>query len=987
MAIAYVVHASEDSRFVEQQLVVPLPVLGFDRWVSVRHLAGSSITQAQAIAASGVVLVVLSESAARSSTVTNELKQVAKVGRRVVPVRIDHTPLADLAQGAESLAAIDLRPDPAQPLTPERVASALRPRLATATSVSPDAGVEERAVPLPWDPGVCSVLLARAVAQHDYSQSDQLVARLATWLQRTRAPYGVEAARQDLGTLRRQRQFPLMQRYASAVRETGMDDPNVMRQSAQALIELGQFDDAIGVLNRILAQTDRRHPESYEARGLLGRAYKQMYVNAPGPHAGHLLLTAIDDYYDAFRENQGLVWHGINAATCITRAARDLGTVVFENPQRIAQDVLETLTRLGREKALEAFDLATRVEALALLLDFDAAGDALTDYLQHPGANAFEVSSTHRQFEQVLRLQEHPQGKVLVDRLWEAVQRHRAPLALRSSDDAARVSALVSVTDPNWMPHSEATVSARLGTIIAIECDPSAIRGLLDDPLVLGVTESRRTNDARECARSVPFVGVPPEYQFAEGAFEERGGNALVAVIDDGLDVLHQAFLDGKGKPRIVGVWDQRDKSGTPPPGFDFGTYHDAAAIAGYVENQHVPSALGRDPDGHGTHVASIAVGRPAGDFKGGVAPEARLLFVIADPRKPLGYAVEYVAALNFIANVADELGTPVVVNVSQGMNAGAHDGRSLVERGFDNFSDFGSRPGLVIVKSAGNAGSANGHAAIQLAAGANTKVRWKRATDPKWEYERLEFWWSSKDIYELALVTPSGDRSERVTVRRPPVTGLVGDCPYRLQFVQRDPFNGDSRLTIEIGSAAGNVGHVPKGTWTLEIRHVGGPGNLPMDGWIERGPLPASEFLPPHVSSDNSLTVPGTAYNVITVGAVEVGQDDSISDTAFTSRGPTRDGRNKPDVSAPGACVVAARSGTNDGAFADDGTSMAAPFVTGAVALLLSRAVAVKMDPLPSSAQICPVLQEKTRNRNTLWNSAQGFGVIDVAALLAAFE
>lgn len=985
MAIAYVVHASEDSRFVEQQLVVPLSVLGFDGWVAAKYLApDSSImdAQARAMAASSVVLVVVSAGAARSAMARHELKQAAKIGRRVVPVRIDHTPLE--AVGLESLAAIDLRHDPAQPLTPERVALALR-SLPSATSVSRDAGVEGHAVPIPWDAEVCSALLARAVAQHDDSQSGELVARLAAWLRRSGTRYGAGAARKDLGTLRRERQFPLMRRYASAVRATGMDDPNVMRQYAQALIELGQFDDAIDVLKQILAQPAGGGDESYEARGLLGRAHKQMYVNDPGPHTGHLLLSAIGYYHDVFREDPELVWQGINAATCMTRAARDLAMVGAENPQHIAREILETLARRAEEKELQAFELATRVEALALLLEFDAAEVALSDYLQHPDAHAFEVSSTHRQFEQVLQPQER-QGRVLVDRLWEAVQRHRAPLALRAEDDATRVSALVSVTDPNWTPRAEVTVSARLGTIIAIECRPSAIKGLLADPLVLGVTESHRTSGGRECVRSMPFLRVPPEHRFTEGD-PERGKNALVAVIDDGIDVLHQAFLDEKGESRIVGVWDQRDTSGLPPKGFDFGTYHDATAIAGYVKTQQVPASLGRDPDGHGTHVASIAVGRPAGQFTGGVAPEAQLLFVIADPRNPLGYSVEHVAALNFIAKVADESNKPVVVNVSQGMNAGPHDGRSPLEQGFENFLGLGGKAGRVIVKSAGNAGSANAHAGIQIAAGTNAKVQWKRSKDPNWEYDRLEFWWSQKDTYEFVLVSPSGNRSAQVTIRNPTVNGMVGNCPYRLQFVRRYQFNGDSQLVIEIGSADGNTGQVPKGNWTLEIKHVEGPGNLPMDGWIERGPLPASEFLPKYANSAKSLTVPGTAPNVITVGAIEVGEDDSISDTDYTSLGPTRDGRNKPDISAPGTNVVAARSGTSDEAFADNGTSMAAPFVTGAVALLLSRAVANKMDPLLSSAQICPVLQEQTRNRNTLWNPAQGFGVIDVAALLAAFE
>jgi subtilisin family serine protease len=460
-----------------------------------------------------------------------------------------------------------------------------------------------------------------------------------------------------------------------------------------------------------------------------------------------------------------------------------------------------------------------------------------------------------------------------------------------------------------------------------------------------------------------------------------------VAVIDDGIDVLHEAFLDAGGKSRIVGVWDQRDRSGTPPPGFKLGTYHDADAIAGYIEKQEVPNALGRDPDGHGTHVASIAVGRAAGDFAGGVAPEAQLLFVIADPRDPIGYSTEHVAALNFISQEADRLGKPVVVNVSQGMNAGAHDGRSLLEKGFENFSDFGSKPGRVIVKSAGNAGSANGHAAIQLTAGSTEEVTWRRAKDPNWEYDRLEFWWNSGDTYRFTLVAPSGDESQPADVRQPTVGGMFGDCNYRLQLVRRNQFNGDSQLLVEVGSDdTTNEGRVPAGDWTLRITHVDGPGNVPMDGWIERGPVPASVFQPPHVSPRGSLSVPGTARNVITVGAINVAKDDTITATKFTSLGPTRDGRNKPDVSAPGANVLAAKSGTSSGAFADDGTSMAAPFVAGAVALLLSRTVA-KGDPWPTSAQVCPVLRQKTRIRNVAWHPAQGFGVVDVTALLAAFD
>ena len=69
-----------------------------------------------------------------------------------------------------------------------------------------------------------------------------------------------------------------------------------------------------------------------------------------------------------------------------------------------------------------------------------------------------------------------------------------------------------------------------------------------------------------------------------------------------------------------------------------------------------------------------------------------------------LGYSVAHHAALTFVTATAEELGLPVVINVSQGMNAGAHDGSSALEAGFEEITGSGRTPGVVIVKSAGNA-------------------------------------------------------------------------------------------------------------------------------------------------------------------------------------------------------------------------------------------------------------------------------------------
>ena len=78
-------------------------------------------------------------------------------------------------------------------------------------------------------------------------------------------------------------------------------------------------------------------------------------------------------------------------------------------------------------------------------------------------------------------------------------------------------------------------------------------------------------------------------------------------------------------------------------------------------------------------------------------------------------------------------------------------------------------------------------------------------------------------------------------------------------------------------------------------------------------------------------------------VGAVGPGIPVRVG--AFSSFGPTRDGRQKPDLCAPGVEVQAALHSSGDGAVATDGTSVAAPHVTGAIALLLSKAAAEVAD------------------------------------------
>jgi hypothetical protein len=172
------------------------------------------------------------------------------------------------------------------------------------------------------------------------------------------------------------------------------------------------------------------------------------------------------------------------------------------------------------------------------------------------------------------------------------------------------------------------------------------------------------------------------------------------------------------------------------------------------------------------------------------------------------------------------------------------------------------------------------------------------------------------------------------------------------------------------------------------------------------------------------SITPPGTAKNCLTIGATENNRptftrtyqqgfgytadpiaSDRMADNpegivAFSSRGPTADGRIKPDVVAPGSYILSTRSRDTHGAgwglsadplyYFNGGTSMATPLVAGCAALVRDYLAAEQHLPTPSAALVKAMLingaqdvagQYVASEAGDIPNNSEGFGRVDMVA------
>src|SRR6185436_15294569 len=202
------------------------------------------------------------------------------------------------------------------------------------------------------------------------------------------------------------------------------------------------------VLQAVLGDPATPPNELDESIGLLGRLYKQLYVN-PGDASltGHRPFAhlAIEQYLRGYKNNpERNYFHGINVVALLRRSAADgidLHTEEFPNPNELAAQLLSTLQQAAACYSGDppAYETATRVEALVALNRFDDALKVAVQYVTSADADAFEIGSTERQLREIWRLDkvESGGGQILSLLRGELLKKENGSLLLKE-DEARR---------------------------------------------------------------------------------------------------------------------------------------------------------------------------------------------------------------------------------------------------------------------------------------------------------------------------------------------------------------------------------------------------------------------------------------------------------------------------------------------------------------------------------------------------------------------
>lgn len=531
-----------------------------------------------------------------------------------------------------------------------------------------------------------------------------------------------------------------------------------------------------------------------------------------------------------------------------------------------------------------------------------------------------------------------------------------------------------------------------------------SVNKMAADSCVLGIDAGQKVRSMMDEARKMVHVDDVHQGESLSAAYKGKG--VLIGVVDAGFDFSHPNFRDNNGNCRIRAVWDQNNFMSADSEygyGKEYKTTEDVVAAKRDME---------LSGDTHGTHVAGIAAGSFAGPYMG-VAPEADIVLVSTNKTEQ-----GIVDGIDYLVKYAEKQGRPIAINLSIGTVLGFKDGTDNFAMLIDNIMKDAN--GKILSIACGNEGDRRSTLAGTFVKGAScVKSYW---TPPSYNSDNIFiqgesgakylFMLSLKDITDgETIFSRTFDTTEKQTVSfdnfgtLPENNGRIGVT------VSENPVNGNPYIRVSM-----NYAKPDNEVWQITLASDHGRYMINSDygEFLSNGESGYAEG-----TNDYTVAATATGYNTVSVGAyvsrscytdlsgLDHDKGWTVGDIyPLSGRGPSYDGRIKPDVSAPGAAVVSSFSSyagayyvkPEDKVFEYDdqvngrkytwgimsGTSMATPVVTGTIALCLEANPSLTLDDVRDIIKHTAVLDGVT---GTEPNGDFGYGKLDALSALKYIE